>query len=197
MELYYHPRSRSVRAVWALEEVGRPYELRRVELGPGKPRDPAYLAKNPSGKVPTLVDEGVAISETAAICLYLADKFPDAGLAPATDSPWRGPFLSWLFYSVGVLEPAFTDRLLERESPNFHVAWPALETVTSQLSAALTGHEFVVGDRFSVADIMVGSMVLWALGNGILPAEPPFPGYVERLAKRPAAQRAAKIDAGD
>jgi glutathione S-transferase len=196
MKLYYAPLSRSFRALWMLEELGVPYERERVDIRAGAHKQPAYLAINPSGKVPALVDRGIAIPESAAICAWLADRFPERGLAPPLGAPERGAYLRWMFYAVGVMEPSFTDRVLERESPNFNVAWGDWESVAGVVSDAVAPGPWLLGAPFTAADVMVGSIVHWGVeGTKLLAGRPALEAYTARLAARPAFQRAAAIDA--
>lgn len=196
MKLYYAPLSRSFRALWMLEELGVPYERERVDIRAGAHKQPAYLAINPSGKVPALVDRGIAIPESAAICAWLADRFPERGLAPPLGAPERGAYLRWMFYAVGVMEPSFTDRVLERESPNFNVAWGDWESVAGVVSDAVAPGPWLLGVPFTAADVMVGSIVHWGVeGTKLLAGRPALEAYTARLAARPAFQRAAAIDA--
>ena len=196
MKLYYAPLSRSFRAFWMLEELGVPYERERVDVRAGAHKQPAYLAVNPSGKVPALVDRGVAISESGALCAYLADRFPERGLAPALDAPERGAYLRWMFYAVGVMEPSFTDAVLKRESPNFSVAWGDWKSVAGVVGDALAPGPWLLGPRFSAADVMVGSVVQWGVEVAkLLAGDAALVAYCERFRARPAFQRALALDA--
>lgn len=159
MKLYYATRTRSFRALWMLEELGVPCELQPLNLQAGEHKRAEYLALNPSGKVPTLVDGDMVVSESAAICTYLGDKYPEARLAPPLDSPERGSYLKWIFFSVGCIEPAFTDHVLKRESPNSRVAWGSFDSVVSVLTDALAAKPYLLENWFTAAGIMVGSMV--------------------------------------
>lgn len=195
MRLYYAPRTRSFRVLWMLEELGMPYTLHRLDLQAGEHKGADYLAFNPMGKVPALVDNDVVVLESAAICAYLADKHREAQLAPPIGSPERGAYLRWMFFSVGCIEPVFTDRLLKRESPPFNVAWGSFDSVVSVLSDALATGPYLLGDWFTAADIMIGSMVHWATHADLLPGNAVFSDYMERLGQLPALQRALSIDA--
>jgi glutathione S-transferase len=173
-----------------------PYERERLDIRAGAHKQPAYLAVNPSGKVPALVDGGAAITESAAICAWLADRFPERGLAPRPEAPERGPYLQWMFYSVGVMEPSFTDAVLKRESPNFSVAWGDWRSVADVVSAALAPGPWMLGAAFSAADVMVGSMVHWGVEVAkLLADQPALVAYCARLQARPAFQRALALDA--
>ena len=192
---YHNPRSRAQIVHWMLEETGAPYEIRPIDLQAGENRQPAFLAINPMGKLPTIVHRGVTITEAAAICTYLADAFPAAGLAPATDDPRRGTWLRWLFFAAGCFEPALIDRMLQRPDPGNKGAlgYGSYEDVLAALKTALTPGPWILGDTFSAADVYVGSEINWAMGFGApgLAGEPVFDAYVERLKQRPAFRRAA------
>ena len=192
---YHNPRSRAQIVHWMLEETGAPYEIRPIDLQAGENRQPAFLAINPMGKLPTIVHRGVTITEAAAICTYLADAFPAAGLAPATDDPRRGTWLRWLFFAAGCFEPALIDRMFQRPDPGNKGAlgYGSYEDVLAALKTALTPGPWILGDAFSAADVYVGSEINWAMGFGApgLAGEPVFDAYVERLKQRPAFQRAA------
>ena len=192
---YHNPRSRAQIVHWMLEETGAPYEIRPIDLQAGENRQPAFLAINPMGKLPTIVHRGVTITEAAAICTYLADAFPAAGLAPATDDPRRGTWLRWLFFAAGCFEPALIDRMFQRPDPGNKGAlgYGSYEDVLAALKTALTPGPWILGDAFSAADVYVGSEINWAMGFGApgLAGEPVFDAYVERLKQRPAFRRAA------
>ena len=192
---YHNPRSRAQMVHWMLEEAGAPYEIRPIDFETGENRQPAFLAINPMGKLPTIIHRGVTVTETAAICAYLADAFPAAGLAPATDDPRRGTWLRWLFFAAGCFEPALIDRMFQRPDPGSKGAlgYGSYEDVLAALKIALTPGPYILGDTFSAADVYVGSEINWAMGFGApgLKGEPVFEAYVERLKTRPAFLRAA------
>jgi glutathione S-transferase len=191
---YTNPMSRGRIARWMLEEVGEPYRAVLLDYGPPM-RTAEYLALNPMGKVPTIVHGDTVVTECAAICAYLADAFPEAGLAP--DPARRGAYYRWLFFAAGPLEAAVTNRSLGVQVPEERagmVGYGDLERVTDTLEAALDGREFVAGDRFSAADVYVGSHVGWGLQFGSIDDRPAFRAYSERLRGRPAAIRARQLD---
>jgi glutathione S-transferase len=191
---YTNPMSRGRIARWMLEEVGEPYRAVLLDYGPPM-RTADYLALNPMGKVPTIVHGDTVVTECAAICAYLADAFPEAGLAP--DPARRGAYYRWLFFAAGPLEAAVTNRSLGVQVPEERagmVGYGDLERVTDTLEAALDGREFVAGDRFSAADVYVGSHVGWGLQFGSIEDRPAFRAYSERLRGRPAAIRARQLD---
>ena len=191
--LYHTAPSRSAIVRWMLEEVGRPYDLRLV--GKGATREPAYLAINPMGKVPALVHDGVVITEAAAICCHLADAFADSGLAPPVGDPQRGPYLKWLFFGPSCLEPAVIDRMCDRPAaPPAALGWGDLDTVLDVIAAAVDPGPYLLGDRFSAADVVIGSGLRWAMVTENIPERPAFLAYTARLSERPALRRATELD---
>jgi glutathione S-transferase len=201
--LHHAPRSRSSRILWLLEETGAPYELVMHDLQKATHKDATYLAVNPAGKVPALVDRGpggdwsVVVTESSAICNYVADAVPEAGLAPPIGSPLRGPYLTWLAFSPGVIEPAFADMMFPRaaEPPASSIGWARFDAVVDRLDAALTTGPWLLGDTFTAADVLVGSMLQWLHAWGKLPARDHLTGYLGALGARPAWQRAQARDA--
>ena len=194
--LYHAVPSRSSIVHWMLEEIGHPYELRLVDLSKGENREPGFLALNPMGKVPVLLHDRVAVTEAAAICCHLADAFPEAGLAFPVGDRRRGPYLKWLFFAPGCLEPAMTDRALQREAPpRAMVGYGDFETLVGVLAAAVEDGPYLFGDPFTAADLVLGATLRWAMRFELLPAVDAFARYVERLEARPALQRAEATDA--
>ncbi len=194
LRLFHARRSRSFRALWMLEELAIPYQIDYLDLGKGEQKAPGFLAINPSGKVPTLLDGDVVISESGAICAYLADRYPAARLAPQLDSPARGAYLKWLFYAAGCMEPALTDHALKRTAPPARAAWGEYDAMVAIVAGAVGRDRYLLGDWFTAADIMVGSIVRFGIAMKLLPPRDEFAGYVERLAQRPAFQRALASD---
>lgn len=193
---YTNPMSRGRIARWMLEEVGRPY--RTVVLDYGTTMKAAdYLAVNPMGKVPAITHRGVAVTECAAVCAYLADAFPGAGLAPALDDPMRGPYLRWMFFAAGPVEAAVTARSLNLLPPAEKAAmvgYGSFDQVVDGLETAVAQGPWILGDRFSAADVYVGSQIAWGLQFKSIPERPAFRAYADRLMARPAAVRAREID---
>lgn len=196
LTLYHAAPSRSSIVLWMLEELGEPYALETISLKTGDNLKPAYLAINPMGKVPTLVDHGIAMTEVAAICCHLADKYPKAGLAPAIGDPLRGPYLSWLFWAPSCLEPAIIDNYLKRPSaPRAMQGWVDYPTTMNVLSAALAKGPYLQGETFTAADVVVGAGVNWGLMFGTVEKRPEFEAYAARLQARDAYKRQTAKDA--
>lgn len=195
LTLYHFAPSRSMIVRWMLEETGAPYDLRILDYRRGEHRKPDYLAINPMGKVPALVHNGVAITESAAICCYLADAFPEAGLAPPIGDPRRGPYLKWLFFGPGCLEPSISDLMYKREdAPPERLGWGSADRVLDVLAAALTPGPFLLGEAFSAADVVIGSGLRWGMMTKAIPERPEFSAYVDRLGERPAQQASMAAD---
>jgi glutathione S-transferase len=193
---YTNPMSRGRIVRWMLEEVGQPYRTELLEYGTTM-KTPEYLAINPMGKVPALRHGETVVTEGAAICCYLADAFPDAGLAPPPGDKLRGPYYRWMFFAAGPVEAATTNKAFGFEVPaerRSMVGYDSLATVMSVLEAALVEREYLVGDRFTAADAYVGSHVGWGMRFGTIEKRPAFERYFERLSARPAAIRAREID---
>jgi glutathione S-transferase len=199
LTLYTNPMSRGRIARWMLEEVGEPYERIILTFGPGGTSKSAeFLALNPMGKVPTLVHDGRVVTEAAAICAYCADAFPAAGLAPTAAE--RADFLRWLFFAAGCVEPAITARSLGVEPPADKAVTAGYGTVdlaVDTFEKAVAAHPFIAGDRFTAADVYVGSMVVWGMGFGSLPRRAAFEDYAARVTARPAYRHASDLDDKD
>ena len=193
--LYTNPMSRGRIARWMLEEVGEPYET--TILGYGSAMQSAdYRAINPMGKVPALVHDGVVVTECAAICAYLADAFPEAGLLPQTSAE-RGAYFRWMFFAAGPVEAAVSNRNLGVEvSPEKQrmVGYGSFELVRATLEMAVSVSPYIAGDRFTAADVYVGSHVVWGLQFGSIETCPAFEAYAARLTERAAYQRATELD---
>ena len=193
---YTNPMSRGRIVRWMLEEVGEPYRTEVLEYGTTM-KAPEYLRINPMGKVPALRHGDTVVTECAAICAYLADAFPEAGLAPAPGDRLRGPYYRWLFFAAGPLDAATTDKALGVEVPPERralVGYGSLADVLDVLEATIADREYLVSDRFSAADVYVGSHLGWGMRFGMVEKRPAFERYFERLIARPAAIRAREID---
>lgn len=194
---YTNPMSRGRIVRWMLEEVGRPYRTEVLDYGTTM-KAPDYLAINPMGKVPALACDGEVVTECAAICTFLADRFPEAELAPGAKDAGRGTFLRWMFFAAGPLEAAVTARSLGLEPPADRagtVGYGSYDAMVDALETAVSGPgPWILGDRFSAADVYVGSQINWGLMFKSLPDRPAFVAYADRLRARPAYVRATEID---
>ena len=193
---YTNPMSRGRIVRWMLEEVGQPYRTELLDYGTTM-KAPDYLRINPMGKVPALRHGDVVVTEGAAICAYLADAFPEAGLAPPPGDRERGPYYRWLFFAAGPIEAATADKALGVEVPADRkpmVGYGSFADVLATLEAGLAGRTWLVGDRFTAADLLIGSYVGWGMRFGTMEKRPAFERYVEPLFARPAAVRAREID---
>jgi glutathione S-transferase len=191
LRLHHASPSRSSTILWMLEEIGEPYDLHVLDLQKGEQRLPEYLAINPMGKVPALEHDGILVTEVGAICLYLADAYPGAGLAPAIADPLRGPYLRWMFFQGNCLEPAIVDRALKREpGPPSLVPYGDFDTTVDVVARQVAPGPWFHGERFTAADVYLGSAIRWTMQFGLLPERPEFKAYVARLAQRPALRRA-------
>lgn len=196
LTLYHNPMSRGRIAHWMLEEVGVPYDVVLIDFEKREHKAPGFLALNPMGKIPTLVHGGVVVTEAAAICTWLADRFPKAGLAPALDDPRRATWLRWLFFGAGCVEPALVDHMFERPPPDRPGAlgYGSYADTVDTLEAAITPGPFILGDTFSAADVYIASQIGWGLMTRALESRPRFEAYVARCAERPAFKRFAARD---
>ena len=193
--LYTNPMSRGRTARWMLEEIGQPYRAEIVEYA--RMKSPEYLAINPMGKVPALRHGETLVTESAAICAYLADVFPDASLAPPHGSRSRGPYYRWLFFAAGPLEASITDKALGvaiRPEQVRMVGYGGLEQTLAALEDQLKRSEYIAGDRFTAADVYVGSHVGFGLMFGTIDKRPAFERYWGLVSARPAAHRARETD---
>ena len=192
--LYTNPMSRGQIARWMLEEVGAEYRTEILQYGP-EMKSEDFLAVNPMGKVPTIRHGDVVVTEAAAICAYLADAFPEAGLAPPPGK--RGAYYRWMFFAAGPLEAATINRALKFEVPperESMIGYGTLEAVLDTLEAAVSSSEYIAGADFSAADVYVGSHLGFAFQFGSLEKRPAFVDYWARLENRPARLRAVGID---
>jgi len=194
LTFYTNPMSRGQIARWMLEEVGAPYET--VVLGYAESMKAAdYLAINPMGKVPTIVHDGKVVTECAAVCAYLADAFPDAGLAPALAD--RAEYYRWMFFAAGPVEAAVTNKAMGFEAApekGRTLGYGCFEDTIDALETAVAGKTYIAGDRFSAADVYVGAQIGWGLAFGTIPDRPAFKTYAEAILQRPAYLRAKAID---
>jgi glutathione S-transferase len=188
--LHHHPYSRAANVVWMLEELEVPYELRFVDILKGAQKAPELVALNPMGKVPVVQDGDTVMTESAAIGLYLADRYSLGKLAPTPDDPVRAPYLRWSFFAPSVIEPGMVAKSSGAQFKPGQVGWGTYESMIATMESAIAGRSYILGDRFSMADCVFGGTVRYMLRFKLLEATPAFTGYAERLAARPAAQRA-------
>ncbi len=195
---YTHPMSRGRIVRWMLEEVGAPYRTELLEYGTTM-KAPGYLAVNPMGKVPAIRHGETVVTEAAAICAYLADAFPQAGLAPPPGDRQRGPYYRWLFFGAGPVEAAVTAKSLGFVVPDdprsrSMVGWGSVEAVMDALEGAVSGSDYLAGEAFTAADVYLGAQIGWGMHFGTIEKRPAFERYWDRISARPAAVRAREID---
>lgn len=195
--LFHHPKTRSSRFIFLLEELEAPYEIKLVTIrsrdGSGAV-DPAN--PHPHGKVPAISDDGVVVFESPAIALYLTDKFPNNGLGPKIGDATRGAYLSWLSYYSGVLEPAFMSKFMNMEVPRGTAGWVAVEEAMPIVIRQLEGGPYMLGDRFSALDVLYGTTFAMFAQSPMLPKSAAVEAYVQRMVTRPAFIRAQTLDSG-
>lgn len=194
---YTNPMSRGRIIRWMLEEVAQPYETKVLSWETGETKSAGYLSINPMGKVPTIVHHGVVVTECGAICAYLADAFPQAGLAPPVTSPLRGTYYRWLFFGAGPIEQAvgakavgFEPSVEQRASLGFG----SMQDVQNVLEGAVRDRPYLVGDSFTAADLYLAAHLSWGMNFGTIEKRPAFETYTARHLARPAAVRADEID---
>ena len=193
---YTNPMSRGRMVRWMLEEVGAPYETTVLEYGTTM-KDQHYIKINPMGKVPALVHGETVITETSAICAYLADAFPQAGLAPAPESRERGVYYRWLFFAAGPLEAAVINKFLQvdiSEEQRAMVGFGSLDDVLDMVEAKVNKGDYLAGDHFSAADLYLGSHLDFGMQFKTIEERSAFRNYVDRLNERPARIRALELD---
>lgn len=188
--LYHHPFSRASNVVWMLEEIGQPYELKFVDFMAGQQRTPEFRRINPMGKLPTLVDGDTVVTEAAAIGLYLADRYAYGTLAPRVDDPARGTYLRWSFFAPSVIEPGTMARAAKWEYRSSQAGWGDYDAMLDTIEAAIGAGPWILGDRFSMADMILGGTVRYMLMVKMVEPRPAFVAYSERLAARPANKAA-------
>ncbi|MDP3489636.1 MAG: glutathione S-transferase family protein [Phenylobacterium sp.] len=194
---YTNPMSRGRIIRWMLEEVGQPYETQILSWESGDTKSADYLAINPMGKVPAIVHDGVIVTECAAICAYLADAFPEAGLAPPAHSPLRGPYYRWLFFGAGPIEQAVSAKAMSFEpttEQRTSLGFGSMADVLGAIEGAVKDRAYLVGDSFTAADLYLAAHLSWGMNFDTIEKRPAFETYVGRHLARPAAQRADEID---
>ena len=194
--LFYAPHTRAVGTRVLLEELGAPHALHVLNLKAGEHRQAAYLAVNPMGKVPAVLHGGALVTEQGAIATYLADLFPEAGLAPGLDEPLRGPYLRWMFFYGSCMEPAVVDRAMERAAaPQAMSPYGSYDAVLGTLLSQLEAGPWLFGERFTAADVLWGMALSWLTAFKLVPEEPPIRDYVKRFNERPIVVRVKAADA--
>ena len=196
LTFYTNPMSRGRIVRWMLEEVGQPYETVLLDYGTTM-KAPDYLAINPMGKVPAIRHGDTVVTEGGAICAYLADAFPDAGLAPPPGNERRGPYYRWLFFAAGPVEAVLTAKSLGLLAPADKAGmagYGTYEDTVNALETAVKEGPYICGDRFTAADVYVGAQIGWGMMFGTIEKRPAFEDYYGRISERPAAKRAAALD---
>jgi len=192
--LYHSPNTRSSSVLILLEELDAPYTLRDLNFKTGAQREPEYLAVNPLGKAPAIVHDGALVTELAAIFIYLADAFPQKKLAPAIGDPLRGPYLRWLVFYGSAFEPAVMDRYMKNERPRSMSPYGEFDGVMALVNGQLAAGPYMLGARFSAADILWATALRWTTGFGLVPMTPEISAYIERVTALPAFARVAETD---
>lgn len=190
IKLYHHPFSRAAGVVWALEEVGEPYELVWTDFSKGAHKQGEVLAHNPMGKIPVLVDGDAVVAEAAAIDLYLADRYALGRLAPATDDPRRGTYLRWSLFAPSVIEPASMAKLQKWEYRASSAGWGTHEDMLHSIDYAVSSGDFILGDMFSMADVIFGGTLRYMTVVKMLEPSATVAAYLARITARPAFKRA-------
>jgi glutathione S-transferase len=195
VKLYWSPQTRSTRALWMLEEIGTPYEREMIDIQrPDRDNPAEFIEASPMGKVPALVDGNVTLAESAAICLYLADRYATGTLAPAIDDPARGKFLYWLMYTPAVVEPSMSEKFHGVETNRYRSGWGDFDLMIETLERGIDGKKWILGDAFTAADVMLGSSVVFMRMFDMLPASDALSSYADRCLARPAYQRALELN---
>lgn len=192
--LFHAPRTRAFTALWLLEEMGLPYQLESFDLRSGRHKQEDFLALNPMGKVPLLVERGRPVSELGAIALYLTEQHPMAAMAPSVDHESRPDFLRWLFFASAIMEPALGEKLFKWEVPAQSVAWGSFLQAVEVLTRGIERGPWLLGERFTLADVLVASSARFGVLFGAIEEEGPIADYVSRASERDAFHRASAIE---
>ncbi len=194
MKIFWAPQTRSTRALWMLEEAGIEYESELIDIRSPERDDPAeFLKASPMGKVPAIVDGDVCMSESAAICLYVADRYSPGNLAPAADDARRGKFLYWLMYTPAVIEPAMSEKINQTKPNRASSGWGHFDLMIETWEHALEGRQWILGDDFTAADVMLGSSAVFLRAFNMLPATKNIEAYADRALSRPAYKAAIAL----
>lgn len=195
MKLYWSPKTRAFRIAWLLEEAGLAYERVPIDIrDPGARGDPAFRAVSPLGKVPALEDGAARLTDSGAICIYIADQYPQTRLAPPIGHPDRGRFLQWVTYTNSVIEPSMAEKLAKLEPRPSSYGWGSYELMLATLQRELSGSEWILGERFSAADVLLGTSAAWLIQFGLHGGGDAVAAYANRCRARPAWQRAQAFD---
>ncbi len=193
--IFYHsPNTRSSSVLILLEELDAPYTLHDLNFKIGAQREPDYLAVNPLGKVPAIVHNGALVTELGAIFIYLADAFPQKKLAPEIGDPLRGPYLRWLVFYGSAFEPAVMDRYTKHEPPKSMSPYGDFDGVMTLINKQLAAGPYMLGARFTAADVLWGTSLRWTTSFGLVPMTPEIAAYLERIGSRPSVARVAETD---
>lgn len=197
MKLYWAPQTRSTRAIWILEEAGIDYESELLEIGAKDRIDSAeFRAASPMGKVPAIVDGDVEMSESAAICIYVADRYSPGNLAPAIDDPLRGKFLYWTMYTPAVIEPAMSEKFNKVAANRYRSGWGDFDLMIQTFDEGLDGKQWILGDQFTAADVMLGSSAVFMRMFDMLPDTKNIGDYADHCLARPAYALATEKSSG-
>ena len=197
MKIFWAPQTRSTRAIWMLEEAGVDYEMELIDIRSADRKDSKeFLAASPMGKVPAIVDGKVAMSESAAICIYIADRYAAGKLAPAIDDASRGQYLYWAIYTPAVVEPAMAEKFSNVEANRSRNGWGDFDSMIRIFDEALESKEWILGNRFTAADVMMGSSAVFMRMFEMLPETKNIGDYADRCLARPAFQKATELAGG-
>lgn len=193
MKIFWAPQTRSTRALWMLEEAGIDYDMQLIDIRrPDRQDSDEFLMASPMGKVPAIVDGDAFMSESAAICIYVADRYAPGSLAPTPDDSQRGKYLYWTMYTPAVIEPAMAEKFAKIEPSRTRNGWGDFDLMIRVFDEGLAGKEWILGDQFTAADVMLGSTAVFLRMFDMLPDSENIGAYADRCMARPAFQRAAK-----
>ncbi|MDH3619779.1 MAG: glutathione S-transferase [Gammaproteobacteria bacterium] len=197
MKLFWAPQTRAQRAIWMLEEAGIDYEMERIDIaGPDRADSAEFRAASPMGKVPAIIDGDVCMSESAAICIYVADRYSGGALAPAFDDAQRGKYLYWTMYTPAVIEPAMSEKFNKVETNRYRNGWGDFDLMIETWDRELDNRDWILGDHFTAADVMLGTSAIFLRLFEMLPETRNLSDYADRCLARPANQRALEKGAG-
>ncbi|MEW6123823.1 MAG: glutathione S-transferase family protein [Pseudomonadota bacterium] len=196
MKLYWAPHTRAFRTLWMMEEAGLPYERELMDINSPALKSPRYRAINPMMKVPALEDGAARLAESGAICAYVADLAPEAGLAPPVGDPARGRYLHWMFFDAACVEAAFVEKLAKVEIPSRAAGWGSFDQVMDVIEDLVAPGPWALGERFTAVDVMIGTDIWYGIHLlKVIKDRPVLEAYAARCVTRPAFQRAEAIEA--